>query len=272
MSKQLFSVYLMTSLSNKSYVGQTKCNPRDRFNQHFSDAISGRTNNKIAKAIRKYPNKDDWKFEILHQTDSLEELDRLEILEIANRNTIEEGYNILPGGIINMKGFHHSEETKKKLSKAGKGKIPWNKGITLSEEHKRKIAEGGKRKQHSEETKRKMSESQKGHITSEETKQKISKKHKGKHISEEHKRRNSESQKGIPKGPFTEEHKRKIGATKKAKWKITLNNGSEIIYTDKSLKEIALLYNYNPIKLKDQRAGASKFKSTDAIIGIIRII
>ena len=32
--------------------------------------------------------------------------------------------------------YHHSEESKKKMSKMRKGKAPWNAGKTLSEEHK----------------------------------------------------------------------------------------------------------------------------------------
>ena len=65
-----------------------------------------------------------------------------------------------------------------------KGHKPWNKGKTgvYSEEWKRKMskAKKGKKnpnygKHHSEETKRKMSESVKGRTSSEETKRKMSK-------------------------------------------------------------------------------------------------
>jgi group I intron endonuclease len=38
-------------------------------------------------------------------------------------------------------GKSHNEETKTKISKANKGKSPWNKGKTHTEETKRKIAE-----------------------------------------------------------------------------------------------------------------------------------
>ena len=42
------------------------------------------------------------------------------------------------------KGRIFSEETKRKLSEARKGKIPWNKGKPASEETKRKISEAMK--------------------------------------------------------------------------------------------------------------------------------
>ena len=43
----------------------------------------------------------------------------------------------------------HSEEIKKKISEANKGKIPWNKGISRSEETRRKISESLKGKNRS---------------------------------------------------------------------------------------------------------------------------
>ena len=87
-----------------------------------------------------------------------------------------------------FKGKTLSEETKRKISEAHKGKSR----KPLSEEHKRKISDTLKGKTHSEETKRKM----RGIHLSEETKRKLSEAHKGKHHSEETKRKISESNKG----------------------------------------------------------------------------
>lgn len=61
-----------------------------------------------------------------------------------------------------MKGKHHSEESKRKISAVMKGKTPWIKGKHHSEETRRKIAEGNKGKHNSPEAKQKMSESRKG--------------------------------------------------------------------------------------------------------------
>ena len=85
------------------------------------------------------------------------------------------------------KGRTHSQETKKKLSEANKGK-------TLSEETKRKISET--KKNPSEETRKKIGKASKGRTHSQETKKKMSEAHKGKTLSEETKRKMSEAQKG----------------------------------------------------------------------------
>lgn len=78
----------------------------------------------------------------------------------------EEGKNRMVGSGINnpFYGHHHSEETKRKLSEAHKGKEGYWKGKHLSEESKEKnrIAHLGKK--FSDETKSKMSESHKGRL------------------------------------------------------------------------------------------------------------
>ena len=86
-----------------------------------------------------------------------------------------------------------TDEAKQAISKANKGKIPWNKGLTgvlssetidkmkeakkgktLSEEHKKKISEKSKNRNHSEDTKQKLREHFLGKPRSEEVKKKIS--------------------------------------------------------------------------------------------------
>ena len=114
----------------------------------------------------------------------------------------------IKGHIPWIKGKHHTEKHKQKMSLAFKGKKrkpfseEWkrkisesHKGKKLSEEHKKKLSLAIKGKKRSEETKRKMSEWQKGknnhnygkHLTG-ETKRKMSLVKKGKHYSEEAKR------------------------------------------------------------------------------------
>ncbi len=81
------------------------------------------------------------------------------------------------------KGKHHSEETKKKISEAMKGKPAHNKGKPMSEEQKKKLSEINKGKHLSEEHRSKISRAHKGE------------KHPmfGKHHSEESKKKISES-------------------------------------------------------------------------------
>lgn len=79
-------------------------------------------------------------------------------------------------------------ETRKRLFKEGK-LIPPMLGKKLSEETKRKISLAGKGRKHTEETKQKMSLTSKGIKHSKESKLKISLARKGRKLSEEHKRK-----------------------------------------------------------------------------------
>ena len=99
-------------------------------------------------------------------------------------------------------GLRHSEEHKRKISQARKGK-------SHSEETKRKMRGMGgmSGKSHSEETKRKM----RGRSHSEEAKKKISKATKGRKLTEDHKKKISESNMGKSK---TITEKRKQSAIK----------------------------------------------------------
>lgn len=78
-----------------------------------------------------------------------------------------------------------TDDTRRKLAEASKGKPAWNKGKKckpITEEHARKMHEAWKGKHHTEESRRKMSEAQKGkpgHKHTEETRRKISEALKG---------------------------------------------------------------------------------------------
>lgn len=109
------------------------------------------------------------------------------------------------------KGKHHSEETRRKMSESHKGKIPanafknghpgYNKGKHLSKETKRKLSEILKGrpspmrgKKHSVESREKISDANKGkkpHSFTKETRKKLSEVRKGKKSSEETKKKQS---------------------------------------------------------------------------------
>ena len=87
--------------------------------------------------------------------------------------------------------LHHldkplSEDTRRKLSEANKGKPSWMKGKHHSEESCKKMSESRKGKQHSEDTRLKISEALTGKPTW----------IKGKHHSEESRKKMSEANKG----------------------------------------------------------------------------
>lgn len=112
-------------------------------------------------------------------------------------------------------GKHRSEETRRKLSEAKKGK-------SLSEEHRRKISESMKGennhfygKTHSEESRRKMSEALKG-----------------KHLSEEHRKKLSELKKGKPLSDNNRLNKAKAQVEIGIKYRIYKSNGGSMTYND----------------------------------------
>ncbi len=176
-----------------------------------------------SKSRRIKPPKDKSRIIFLKQNLTEEEAFKHEIYMIAvfGRKDLGTGilYNMTNGG-EGSSGCIPSEETRKKLSDGQKGEKNHNYGKIFSEEHKRKLSEACKGRSHSEETKRKQSEvkigknnpnygkshseehrrkigdAQKGKTRSEETKIKISEALKGKTPSEETRKKISEAQKG----------------------------------------------------------------------------
>jgi|AntAceMinimDraft_18_1070375.scaffolds.fasta_scaffold03807_15 group I intron endonuclease len=237
MSKKFNFVYITTNVINgKQYVG-------DHSTNNINDSYLGSGRPYFERAKEKY-GRENFKREILESFDTKQEAFDAQKKYINKFNTlVPNGYNLSPTGGLHVKGcFYpnkkHSEETKRKMSIAKKGKKlseqhiknlkGKNKGKKHSLEqniiHNKKIS--GKNnfmygKKHSEETKRKMSESNKGQKRSEETKKRLSESHKGKITwmkgkkhTEETKKKMSESHKDKK---FTEEHKRKLCEARKGK-------------------------------------------------------
>ena len=111
----------------------------------------------------------------------------------------------MPKGIyLHKKGWHHTEESKKKISEAQKGEKNPAKRIEVRE----KLREIHLGKKLSEETKRKIKEHHRKFQT-EETKKRISKAHKGK-----------------KRLPFSKEWKNKLSESRKGDKNPNWNNGS----------------------------------------------
>jgi NUMOD3 motif-containing protein len=131
-----------------------------------------------------------------------------------------------------MTGKKHSEEARGKMSACHLGKRP-RLGHKSSDETKRKLSEAGRRKwlnpeyrkhclemnkgrTHSEETKSKMSRAAIGRIPGPETRRKISESNMGKICSAEHREKVSKALRGRI---FSEDHRKKISEAKKENFK-----------------------------------------------------
>jgi len=145
-------IYGIRNMANgKWYIGQGIINSRK--NWHFAALKRGdHFNRHLQSAFSKY-GKDNFEFRVLEEVSE----DMLDVRECAwidfYKSTHEHfGYNLRTGGQLT---HHLSEETKRKMSEAHKGKV-------FSKEHKRKMVESRKGYRHSGETRKKISEAKKG--------------------------------------------------------------------------------------------------------------
>ena len=243
-------IYRYKSPSGKYYIGQTiDENSRRRAFLTYNAQYGGI---KIDNARRKYgPENFEYTVLIKITGDNPEEVKNyLNILEegfIKMYDSFKNGYNSTTGGDSRIL----SEESRKILSEAHKGQIPWMKGKKQTEESKRKMSESLKGMKAwnkgipmSEEQKKKLSEVHKGKPSgrkgiklNDEWRKKLSEAHKGKpsgrkgkNLSEETRQKISESLKGRNawnKGiPMTDEHKKKLGDSRKGKHRVYSPDGS----------------------------------------------
>lgn len=185
----LHFVYVITNTINyKVYVGQT-IDPYNRWSAHRCQAKREVLQYAIYKAIRKY-GIDSFQFCLIEICKSQSEADLSEIYWIDkfdSRNN-ESGYNLAVGGNVNT-GWHHTEESKRKISQSQKGKI-----VVISEETKNKISAANMGHSVSDETRKKISKGNKGISRTEETKILLSKIKTGTKLSEDTKNKMSISQ------------------------------------------------------------------------------
>ena len=197
-------IYNITNLVNgKVYIGASK-NIEKRWGAHRNG------HSDLAKEFQTF-GLENFKFEILLECpeDMLCQWER-DMICLYDADDPEKGYNCKNDRPYSLKrtealkGRKLSEETKRKISEAKKGRVAWNKGLKniYSEEMRRKMSESHKGHKHTEESKRKMRE----RIVSEETRRKISKAFKGR----------TAWNKGIPQ---SDETKRKKSETMKEIWR-----------------------------------------------------
>ena len=205
-------LYLITNTANgKIYIGQAS-NFRTRWNQHKSSLnLNKHTNQHLQRAWSVYGESSFTFTPIIYCNDKnlMNEYEK-DLIFLTNSIDDQVGYNIHSGG----KSYAMSEETKRKISKANKGK-QWTEsqrdkltGHHLSDETKGKISKVHKGKVVSEETRLKQSIALTGHIVLEETREKISKIKTGHSVTQETRDKISEGHKDKPKlkmrKPWTE--------------------------------------------------------------------
>lgn len=186
-------IYQIENLINGNrYIGQT-VDIKYRKKEHFARLRQQRHENPhLQKAFNKYGQK-SFRHTVLLYCDQ----ENLTLYEQACINKFSPEYNILTECVDSSFGYKHTEETKQKLKDVWKETHP---NMCKTEETKKKMSEAAKGRTHSEETKRKISLSKKGkpHPHSEETKRKMSEAKKGKKphpFSDETRKRMSESAK-----------------------------------------------------------------------------
>lgn len=187
----MWTVYKHTAPNGKVYIGITGNKVKNRWkNGHgYKEQI-------FYRAIKKY-GWENINHEILFEGLTKKQACEMEQHLIEKYDCIiPKGYNKSKGGECGTLGVHPSDETRRKLSEAHKGQIPWIKGKHLSIETRKKLSEANKGKHLSSETRRKMSESLKGKKPSAECIRKSIESHKGKHRSVETRKKISEANKG----------------------------------------------------------------------------
>ncbi len=133
----MYNIYIVKNLKNgRSYIGQTCRSLKWRFQHHCCPSKSSVSI--LSRAIQKY-GRENFSIELLHETDSIDDCNRIEEELIAKHQTIgAKGYNILKGGDA---GGKHPEWRKKALSIRMQGERNPFFGRRHSDEAKRKIGE-----------------------------------------------------------------------------------------------------------------------------------
>jgi group I intron endonuclease len=193
-----WTVYIhINKINNKKYIGITSQTVYERWRTNGT----GYKSQVFYNAIKKY-GWENFEHTILYEQLSKKEAENKEIELIAKykSNNKKYGYNIDNGG--NCTGTL-SEETKRKISEAQKGKV-------VSEETRKNISIGRtgiKCSPLTEDHKRKISESNQGQIRPDSVKHNISKALVGRKLSEQHIKNRTKSQTGLKR---TEETRKNL--------------------------------------------------------------
>ena len=228
-------IYIVENLSNKKkYIGQTTKTLDMRKNRHLRESFNYDSQKLFHKALRKY-GKDLLIWKIVEKNINISKLNDKEIFYIDKFNTLNNGYNMTIGG-YSVRGYKHSEITKKKISESRKGrsnkfyyieKYGEIEGLKKYNEYieilKKKNGKGKTRLTLFIEKHGEIEGTIKYNIMIESMRAKK----KGKKLSEEHKKKIGDSGRGKKRSEefkeklrnriFTNEHRRKIGNAHRGK-------------------------------------------------------
>lgn len=132
---------IINTVNGKFYIGSST-NLRKRLYEHYRELNLGIHPNKHLQAAWVKYGKSGFKFQILEtikDTSNFTNIDlrnlETDYIQKTQCYTDSIGYNIIPGG-IGTYGLPCSEEKRKKISEANKGKKACNEGTAMSEEQK----------------------------------------------------------------------------------------------------------------------------------------
>lgn len=163
-------VYLVTNtLNGKKYVGKTTRTLALRWSEHVYHALNGDCGMPLYSAIRKY-GPEAFQQNVLQECESPGELNEVETAWIEKLGTFQAGYNATLGG-DGPSGYHHSEETRRKMSESRLGKKlgpmsaarrqrMLDRHFKHSEESRVKMSQALVGRKHTVEARKKISESQ----------------------------------------------------------------------------------------------------------------
>lgn len=150
-----YSVYKLTSPEDKVYIGCTQQKPKDRWDY----GCKYHHNGELSSDIKKF-GWDNFEHIVLYsglEEDEAYDLER-ELIYKYRSNDPHHGYNKSIGGKVN-RGMIRSDDYRRRLSERVSGKNHPFYGKHLSEETKKKIVDANRGRKASLEARRKMSES-----------------------------------------------------------------------------------------------------------------